>query len=92
MNWQHRVAEFAAEKNVSVDLPTRMLDLVAEVGELASEALKGTHYGRKTWQPTAQWPEELGDLLFSLICVANLTGVDLDRCLAETLAKYEARV
>jgi len=90
MKWQKLVAEFVAKKNVNVDLQTRMLDLVAELGELSKEALKGTHYGRKAWRSTPNWSPELGEVFFSLICIANMTGVDLDLCLAQTMANYDA--
>jgi NTP pyrophosphatase (non-canonical NTP hydrolase) len=38
------------------------------------------------------WPEELGDLLFSLICMANATNVDLEQSLSRVLEKYAKRL
>ncbi len=35
---------------------------------------------------------ELGDVLFSLACVANLTGVDLETALKHALEKYYSRL
>ena len=34
---------------------------------------------------------ELGDVLFSLVCIANSAGVSLSNCLSGAIMKYEAR-
>jgi NTP pyrophosphatase (non-canonical NTP hydrolase) len=34
----------------------------------------------------------LGDVVFSLICIANSTGVDLEAAVVAALKKYELRV
>ena len=41
---------------------------------------------------TPGWAEELGDVLFSLACVANLTGVDLNQALDSVVRNYERRL
>lgn len=89
---QQRVADFVAAHDLAAQVESRLLDLVSEVGEAAKEALKGSDYGRQTFRPTAAWAEELGDVLFSLICVANSTGVDLAAALETALAKYTRRL
>ena len=89
---QQRVADFVAAHDLEAPVESRLLDLVSEVGEAAKEALKGSDYGRQTFRPTTAWAEELGDVLFSLACVANSTGVDLAAALETALAKYEQRL
>ena len=71
---------------------SRLLDLVSEVGEAAKAILKETDYGRTEFQPTAEWADELGDTLFALICLANATGVDLEKALDQVLEKYRDRL
>ena len=89
---QRRVAAFAADADLDASIPFRALDLAAETGELAKEVLKATAYGREPFVPTAGWEDELADTLFALICLANDTGVDLDRALDAALEKYAARL
>jgi NTP pyrophosphatase (non-canonical NTP hydrolase) len=89
---QKRVADFVREHGLEIALQDRMLDLVSEVGELSKEVLKGTAYGRKPFVPNGEWSEELGDVFFSLLCVANSTGVDAEQALAAVLEKYRKRM
>ncbi len=89
---QDTVLRFVETHHLEVAVPFRLLDLASEVGELAKEALEATSYGRTPFEPTEGWPSELADALFSLICLANSTGVDLQAALGSTLEKYERRL
>jgi len=72
---------------------TNLAQLVEEVGELA-RVISRT-YGEQSWKRAeADRPEladELADVLFVLICLANQTGVDLAAALERNLAKKSAR-
>ncbi|MDQ7065253.1 MAG: MazG nucleotide pyrophosphohydrolase domain-containing protein [candidate division KSB1 bacterium] len=72
------VANFVARAHIDTGEPYRMLDLVSEMGEVSKEILKGTDYGKKPFNPPSTWTEELGVVMFSLLCLANKTGVDLE--------------
>ena len=89
---QQVVADFVEQNQLETSIEHRLLDLVSEVGELSKEALKASAYGAGDFKPTMAWAEELGDVLFSLICVANTSGVDLEKALKSVLAKYRARL
>lgn len=89
---QKQVAKFVELHGLRAGVAHRMLDLVSEIGELSKELLKSTDYGKKEFRSGENWEEELGDVLFSLICVANATGVDLGQALATVLEKYERRL
>jgi NTP pyrophosphatase (non-canonical NTP hydrolase) len=89
---QEAVARFVERHQLGTSVETRALDLVSEVGEVAKEVLKGTAYGREPFVPTDDWVGELGDAFFSLLCIANGTGVDLQAALQEAIAKYERRI
>ncbi len=89
---QKRVAEFVTSHGLHTDVVYRVLDLVSEVGELSKEVLKATNYGCEEFQPPENWEDELGDVLFALICVANLTEVDLESALSRVLEKYRKRI
>ena len=89
---QNEVAEFVERYGLDVDVVYRVLDLVSEIGELSKEILKATDYGNRVFQPFESWEDELSDVFFSLICVANSTGVDLERALSKALEKYRERI
>ncbi len=84
--------EFVEDYHLEIEVPYRMLDLVSELGEVAKEVLKSSHYGITRFMPENRWEEELGDLFFSLICLANSTGVNLEEALNTVLQKYENRL
>jgi NTP pyrophosphatase (non-canonical NTP hydrolase) len=89
---QERAALFVQENRLEAPVAARVLDLVSEVGEVAKEVLVSSKYGHGELRASPSWCEELGDAFFSLVCVANSTGVDLERCFLEALAKYDARL
>ena len=66
--------------------------LAEEVGELGREL--NFRFGDKprgTKDATGSITDELGDVLFIVILLANYLGVDLASALAATLEKYESR-
>ena len=92
---QKQVSDFVDQHDLATGIEYRLLDLVSELGEVAKELLKATEYGHTNLQSDNlpdSWAEEMGDLLFSLICVANATGVNLECSLARVLSKYEKRL
>jgi NTP pyrophosphatase (non-canonical NTP hydrolase) len=88
---QDLVNKFTKNKNMSSPVNVRIIDLASEVGELSKEVLKGTNYGTKQFKKTEEWNSEIGDVLFSLICIANETDTNLEDCLKYVIEKYEKR-
>ncbi len=70
---------------------TNMACLTEEVGELAR--IIARKYGEQSFKEgEKQDPaEEMADVLWVLICLANQTGVDLDKALQESLRKKTLR-
>lgn len=66
--------------------------LVEEVGELARliNHLEGPK-PKKATEAKQEFPGELGDILFTVICIANSQNVDLDDALSKTLEKARTR-
>ena len=91
-NIQSRIARFTAEHNLETNAQARLLDMVSELGEVAKEMLKGSQYGAQPYAQTPAWEEELADVFFSLLCLANTTKVDLETALEKVLSKYTARL
>jgi NTP pyrophosphatase (non-canonical NTP hydrolase) len=66
--------------------------LMEEVGELAR--IMAREYGEQSWKPGAvkeDLGDEMADVLFVLICLANQTGVNLEEALIRNLEKKTNR-
>ena len=71
---------------------TNMAILTEEVGEVAR--LIARQYGEQSFKESdrdRELGDELADVLFVVICLANQTGVDLTAALARNLAKKTQR-
>lgn len=71
---------------------TNLAQLVEEVGELAR--LLNRTYGEQSFKKGAtpgDLGDEMADILFVLVCLANQTGVDLGQALEKNLQKKTTR-
>ena len=77
---------------------TNMTVLTEEVGELAR--IMARRYGEQSWKPTDPRAEdngrqalgdEMADILWVLLCLANQTGVDLTEELQKSIEKKTKR-
>jgi len=71
---------------------TNLAQLVEEVGEVAR--IMSRTYGEQSFKDSegeAELKDELADVLFVLICLANQTGIDLTEAFRENLAKKTRR-
>lgn len=96
---QERVDEWIREYGVRYFSElTNMTVLTEEVGELAR--VMSRRYGDQSWKssdPRAAdngqkaLQEEMADVLWVLICLANQTGVDLTKALEQSIEKKTSR-
>jgi NTP pyrophosphatase (non-canonical NTP hydrolase) len=89
---QEKIRKFCEENNIDSSSEARVLDAMSELGEVAKEILKSSDYGKKASEATSGLAEELGDLLFSLVTIANKFDVNLEESLEIVLKKYEKRL
>ncbi|MGM0565127.1 MAG: nucleotide pyrophosphohydrolase [Bacteroidota bacterium] len=70
---------------------TNMAVLTEEVGELAR--IIARKYGEQSFKESdkSAIDEEIADVLFVLICIANQTGVDLEDALKKSIQKKTSR-
>ncbi len=71
---------------------TNLAQLVEEVGEVAR--IMSRTYGDQSFKESdenKQLSDELSDVLFVLICIANQTGIDLTESFREGMEKRTAR-
>jgi len=92
MGKQEEVNIFMRQYDLEIKPAFRALDIAAEFGEVSAEILRNTGYGEQKLESSDQLEEELGDLYFALIALANQVGVDLDNALDSVIAKYERRL
>lgn len=88
---QEKVNEMIKRYNLESTNEIRFIDLASEVGELGKEILKGNDYGKKDFCKTDNVESEIGDVLFSLICIANGMNISLGKAIEKVLKKYENR-
>jgi NTP pyrophosphatase (non-canonical NTP hydrolase) len=71
---------------------TNLAQLVEEVGEVSR--IMSRQYGDQSFKKSdegADLSDELADVLFVLICIANQTGIDLNEALLRNLEKKTVR-
>ena len=71
---------------------TNMALLMEEVGELAR--IVSRKYGEQSFKESdkaSSMEEELADILFVTICLANQTGINLEDALRKSIAKKSSR-
>ncbi len=90
---QRRVDRWIAQFEEGYFHPlTNLARLSEEVGELAREI--NHRFGQKTRkpeEPDGDLAEEIADILFVLICIANREGIDLDTAFDRMMHKVETR-
>ncbi len=90
---QARVDEWIRTKGVRYFSElTNMAILTEEVGELAR--IMSRTYGDQSFKKSdlgRNLPDELADVLWVLICIANQTGVDLTEALERNFEKKDSR-
>lgn len=91
MKSQKRVAEFIEKYDMDGTPEFRILDLVSEVGEVAKDATKSSEYGINPENISVK-KDEIGDVLFSLLAVAESLDIDAEEALEVALNKYEKRI
>lgn len=91
LKMQRLVKEIVERYNLETSIESRYIDLVSEVGEVGKEILKSNDYGKKEFLKTDNMELEIGDALFSLICISNSLNIDIDKVLNDSIKKYEKR-
>ena len=76
----------------AVPVYARLLNIQSEVGELAKEYLENSKYGTQQFDLKEEFMEEYGDVLYTIISLANELGIDCEECLELTLKKLHSRM
>ncbi len=87
---QARIAQTADRLGLHATAPVLTLGLLTDLGRLADEALAGTSFGRRPFRPTDGWTQRLADVAFTVINLADQSGIDLEAALHSALTRYES--
>lgn len=88
---QQRVASFTDDHGLDTPPAYRLLDLTAEVGEMAADAAKSSGYGTDPSALSVS-TDEYGDALFALLALGAELDIEAETALAESIEKYESRI
>ena len=88
---QKTVNEMIKKYSLESSIEIKFIDLISEVGELGKELLEGSEYGKKKFINTDNLESEIGDVLFSFVCVANSLNIDLKEAFDKVIEKYNSR-
>jgi len=91
-SWQQQVDAWLRRRGTYWQPLSQFVRLVEAVGELGREL--NHRFGDKPRTPKdapGSVSEELGDILFIVLLLANTLDVDLEAALVGVLAKYDAR-
>jgi len=89
---QRKVKDFCEEFDIDCSVESRVLDIISELGEISKEILKSNMYGKAQLKIVSDDLKlEIGDLYFSLLCLANQLEIELDGACESVLDKYKER-
>jgi NTP pyrophosphatase (non-canonical NTP hydrolase) len=92
-NFQKQVDDWVNQYKIGYFKPLEILArLTEEVGELAREI--NHRFGPKKKKPTEETKEigdEMADIIFTLACLANSLGIDLDKHFQNVMDKCYGR-
>ncbi len=91
MDEQRAVAEFVDRNDLHAPPAFRLLDLVSELGEVAKDVNESTGYGTAPEDVDVN-TDEIGDVLFALLALADALDIDAGEALDAALEKYERRM
>lgn len=92
---QNKVKEFNANlacHQKPMPIYARILDIQSELGELAKEYLKNSKYGTQKFALSEEFRLEFGDVLYSMLSLANEADLNAEEELNKVLEKYKKRI
>ncbi|WEL23994.1 MazG nucleotide pyrophosphohydrolase domain-containing protein [Candidatus Nanohalovita haloferacivicina] len=88
---QNRVSEFLEENDMQAPPEFRIMDFISEAGEIVKDAVKTAEYGGAREKLDVK-EDEIGDVLFSILAVADSLDIDAEKAFERAMEKYERRI
>lgn len=92
---QKKVKNFNDNRGVHtrpMPVSARIMDINSELGELAKEYLKCTNYGTSEFNSNDEFIMEYGDVLYSMLSLANELNINAEKSIDMVLEKYQKRI
>ena len=89
--YQDMIREFIGEYSIEDNAEMRFLSLVSEVGALSKEMIAATDYGYEDVEATDEIIEELGDVIFAVLNLCNIMGIDAGACLKSAISRDKGK-
>ena len=70
----------------------RILDIESEIGELGKEYLKGSGYGTEEFKLHDDFIMEFGDVMYSMLSLAEELNINAEEALDKVIEKYNKRI
>ena len=70
----------------------RICDIQSEIGELAKEYLKGSKYGTEEFKLHDDFIMEFGDVMYSMLSLAEELNINAEDALDKVIEKYKKRL
>ena len=86
-NWTR---EAWKESNKTVDEKMELIFLMEEIGEMA-EAIRKMQGKKKNKKIKVDLEKEMGDILLSIVSLANRYNIDLEKAFSKTMKSIEKR-
>ncbi len=87
---QQKVKEIVEKRDWQSNERDIFIHLVEELGEVARNVLRNNNYGTKKHQQS-NMEEEIGDLFYMVLKLANHHNIRLDESLLKTIQKIEKK-
>lgn len=92
---QNKVQNFNNARNAHLKpMPVyaRILDIESEMGELAKEYLKNSDYGTGSFKLSNDFIMEFGDVMYSMLSLAQELNINAEEALDKVIEKYNNRL
>lgn len=86
-NLQTAVAQTVDRLEMHATATALLLDVQDKLGGLSREALRITGNGRRPFRPTPGWENALAELSFTILSLADQTGVDLEQAVQRVVVR-----
>lgn len=88
---QERVSGFLENNDMQAPPEFRIMDFISEAGEVVKDAVKTADYGESRDNLGVK-EDEIGDVLFSILAVADSLDIDAGEAFESAMKKYEERI
>lgn len=88
---QERVSEFLENNDMQAPPEFRIMDFISEAGEIVKDAVKTAEYGEAREKMDVK-EDEIGDVLFSILAVADSLDIDAEKAFESAMEKYHERI